>query len=144
MEWQYRGSCRALCAAGGNQWAGTMFLSPGRPQPPLGRRHQRLRRGDSASEAALCWSSSSGIRMSILEPWFSGCTISSGCDFLSSIFFSLNDMFRRNAIYMKQAEGRMKASRQKRRRGPYLLPPVSPGSWHFPRQCSLHHPSGWK
>ena len=23
--------------------------------------------------------------------------------------FSLNDMFRRNAIYMKQAEGRMKA-----------------------------------
>lgn len=48
--------------------------------------------------------------------------------FYLQFFFSLNDMFRRNAIYMKQAEGRMKASRQKRRRGPYLLPPVSPGS----------------
>lgn len=83
---------------------GATLLSPGRPQPPLGRKRQHLRRGDSASEAAACCSSSAGIRMAVPEPWFSGCTISSGCGFF--FFFSSNDMCR-NAIYMKQAEGGM-------------------------------------
>ena len=81
VEWRCWGLCWALCAAGGNKWAGATLLSPGRPEPPLGRRCQHLRRGDSASEAAACCSSSAGIRMAVPEPWFSGCTISSGCGF---------------------------------------------------------------